>query len=57
MSEKEYIVTVNRPVNSEFINNMKKGVPIMDTITKKCEVEQIHKILYKIDHSIDFIFL
>ena len=32
--EKEYIVTVNRPVNSEFINNMKKGVPILDTITK-----------------------
>lgn len=46
--EKEYIVTVNRPVNSEFINNMKKGVPILDTITKKCEVEQIHKNQFRI---------
>ena len=46
--EKEYIVTVNRPVNSEFINNMKKGVPILDTITKKCEIEQIHKNQFRI---------
>ena len=46
--EKEYIVTVNRPVNSEFINNMKKGVPILNTITKKCEVEQIHKNQFRI---------
>ena len=46
--EKEYIVTVNRPVNFEFINNMKKGVPILNTITKKCEVEQIHKNQFRI---------
>ena len=41
--EKEYIVTVNKPVTSEFIKTMASGVPILDTITRKCMVEQIHK--------------
>ena len=46
--EKEYIVKVNRPITSEFVNNLKKGVPILGTITKKCEVEQIHKNQFRI---------
>ena len=41
--EKEYIVTVNRPVTAEFIERMSSGIPVIDTITRKCEVEQIHK--------------
>ena len=36
--EKEYIVTVNKPINDDFINRMASGVPILDTITKKCRV-------------------
>jgi len=40
--EKEYIVTVNRPVTREFIENMGLGVPILDTVTKPCIVEQTH---------------
>ena len=36
--EKEYIVKVNRPINSEFIQSMSNGVKILDTITKSCFV-------------------
>jgi len=38
--EKEYIVTVNKPVTAEFIEDMANGVPILDTVTRKCFVEQ-----------------
>lgn len=46
--EKEYIVTVNKPVTSEFIKTMANGVPVLDTITRKCKVEQIHKKQFRI---------
>jgi 23S rRNA pseudouridine2604 synthase len=46
--EKEYLVTVNRPVTEEFINEMANGIPILDTITRKCLVEQIHKKEFRI---------
>lgn len=39
--EKEYIVTVNKPITKEFIESMRNGVPILDTVTRKCVVEQI----------------
>lgn len=38
--EKEYIVNVNKPITKEFISKMRNGIPILDTITNKCEVEQ-----------------
>lgn len=46
--EKEYTVTVNRPITDRFIERMGNGVPILDTITKKCKVEQISKYIFKI---------
>ena len=46
--EKEYIVTVNKPVTQEFIEKMANGVPILDTMTRKCVVEQIHKNQFRI---------
>lgn len=46
--EKEYLVTVNRPITAEFIKKMSEGVPILDTITRKCYVEQTHKNEFKI---------
>lgn len=46
--EKEYVVTVNKPVTKEFIEKMANGVPILDTVTRKCEVEQIHKKQFRI---------
>ena len=39
--EKEYIVSVNRPINKDFIQSMSNGVEILDTITKNCFVKQL----------------
>ena len=39
--EKEYIVSVNRPINRDFIQRMSNGVEILDTITKNCFVKQL----------------
>lgn len=46
--EKEYIVTVNKPITKEFVARMSKGVPVLETITRKCHVEQISKNTFKI---------
>ncbi|TNF46303.1 MAG: 23S rRNA pseudouridine(2604) synthase RluF [Bacteroidetes bacterium] len=46
--EKEYIVTVNRPIDRKFIQQMSGGVPILDTITRKCEVEKINETTFRI---------
>jgi len=36
--EKEYLVTVNKPITDEFIQMMGDGVPILGEMTKKCKV-------------------
>lgn len=43
MHEKEYIVTVNKPVSDSFVRGMAGGVPLveLDTTTRKCKVEKI----------------
>jgi 23S rRNA pseudouridine2604 synthase len=46
--EKEYIVTVDKPITDRFIQRMGNGVPILDTVTRKCKVEQISKFVFKI---------
>lgn len=46
--EKEYIVTVNKPITDRFIQRMGKGVPILDTVTRECEVEQVSKYVFRI---------
>ena len=46
--EKEYIVTVNKLITDRFIEKMGNGIPILDTITKKCKVEQISKTVFRI---------
>ncbi len=38
--EKEYIVTVNRPVTDQFIQGLSNGVPILGVMTKKCKVSK-----------------
>ena len=38
--EKEYLVTVDKPVTADFIHHMANGVPILGTRTKKCEVKK-----------------
>lgn len=46
--EKEYIVTVDKPVTADFIKKMGNGVPVLDQITRKCQVEQLNKFMFKI---------
>jgi 23S rRNA pseudouridine2604 synthase len=46
--EKEYIVTVNCPITDKFIEKMSNGIPILDTVTRKCKVEQISKNVFRI---------
>lgn len=46
--EKEYLVTVNRPVTDEFIKGMSSGVPILGTVTKPCKVEKVSRCVFRI---------
>ncbi len=46
--EKEYIVSVNRKITPEFINLMGSGIPVLDTITKRCPVKMIDDFTFNI---------
>lgn len=46
--EKEYIVTVNKPITTEFLKGMASGVPILDTITKPCQIKALDKFVFQI---------
>lgn len=46
--EKEYLVTVNKPISQTFIERMSNGVPILDTVTKKCFVKKMGTYEFKI---------
>lgn len=46
--EKEYIVTVDKPLNKNFVEKMSNGIPMLGTITKKCTVEIISNYVFKI---------
>ncbi len=46
--EKEYIVSVNRSINRDFIQTMSNGVEILDTITKNCFVKKLGPKKFKI---------
>lgn len=46
--EKEYIVRVDRIVTPDFISRMSNGIPILDTLTKKCKVEKLDQHIFRI---------
>lgn len=46
--EKEYIVTVDKPINADFVKQMATGVPILGVVTKKCVVEQLSTHMFRI---------
>lgn len=46
--EKEYLVTVDKPVTTDFVHKMRSGVPILDTVTRKCEVTQVSNYQFRI---------
>ena len=46
--EKEYIVTVDKPITPDFIKRMGNGIRILDTVTQKCFVKQESKYIFRI---------
>lgn len=46
--EKEYAVMVHKPITQDFIDQMSNGIPILDTVTQKCFVEQESEFVFKI---------
>lgn len=46
--QKEYIVTVDRPITKIFLEKMANGVPILDRVTRKCEIEELDKFQFRI---------
>lgn len=46
--EKEYIVTVDKSISQTFVERMSNGIPILDRVTKKCEVKKLSSQKFKI---------
>lgn len=46
--EKEYIVSVKQAITPEFIQRMSQGIPILGTVTKKCEVTKLDDFTFRI---------
>lgn len=46
--QKEYMVTVNKPITATFIQRMRSGVPILGTVTQKCTVHQNSQFVFTI---------
>ena len=47
-NEKEYVVTVDRPITEKFIESMSSGVPILGVNTKKCKIHAESKFVFRI---------
>jgi 23S rRNA pseudouridine2604 synthase len=46
--EKEYIVSVDKTITPAFIKKMSEGIPILGTVTKRCEVSSINSTTFRI---------
>lgn len=46
--EKEYVVTVDKPITDDFLDGMRNGVPILGIMTKKCKVSQVSRYVFRI---------
>jgi len=46
--DKEYLVTVDKPITQDFIQKMAQGVPILDTVTQPCTVTQQSRFVFTI---------
>lgn len=46
--EKEYLVTVDKPVTPEFVAGMAGGVPILETVTRRCRVQKVDRHTFRI---------
>ena len=46
--DKEYLVTVDKPLSERFVERMQRGVPILDTITEPCRVKVQSRFVFSI---------
>ncbi len=46
--DKEYIVTVDKPISERFLTRMARGIPILGTVTEPCKVSMVSKYVFKI---------
>lgn len=46
--EKEYLVSVSKPVTDQFLESMSKGVPILGVMTKKCKIKKENANIFRI---------
>lgn len=46
--KKEYLVRVNKPITKEFLTRMSQGVPILDRVTRRCEIVEINPYTFRI---------
>ena len=46
--EKEYLVSVDKDITDDFLKRMSEGVPVLDTITRPCEIEKIGRRKFRI---------
>ncbi len=46
--DKEYVVTVDKPITPDFVKRMSNGIPILGTVTQPCKVEMVSKFVFKI---------
>ncbi len=46
--DKEYVVTVDKPIHAQFLKKMAAGVPILDTVTLPCTVKQVSRHTFNI---------
>lgn len=46
--EKEYLVSVDKDITEDFLQRMSEGVPVLDTITRPCEIEKIGRRKFRI---------
>lgn len=46
--KKDYVVTVDRPITEDFLTRMSQGVPILDRVTRRCEIVQINPYTFRI---------
>lgn len=46
--KKDYLVRVNKPITKDFLTRMAQGVPILDRVTRRCEIVEINPYMFQI---------
>lgn len=46
--KKDYLVKVNKPITKDFLTRMAQGVPILDRVTRRCEIVEINPYMFQI---------